>query len=129
MSFGGRPDGTSARGNDNDEIYLKRAEKFHSNFYRRREKPGPRQPACCEAVRNVGRNAISTTMSFSNLRYFRFLKAAMRVDITFWTASGPSWSYTLVAGRFGERYGCVGGKTTGRAIHACPAFVVLTMDW
>ena len=38
-----------------------------------------------EAVQNVGRNAISTTMSFRNLRYFRFLEAAVRVDRIFWT--------------------------------------------
>jgi hypothetical protein len=42
-----------------------------------------------EAVQNVGRNAISTTLSFEYRRYFRFPEVAVRVDSTFWTAPKP----------------------------------------
>jgi hypothetical protein len=50
--------------------------------------PGEFGSRCTEAVRNVGRNAISTPLSFENRRYFRFPEAAAKVNSTFWTASG-----------------------------------------
>ena len=37
----------------------------------------------------VGGNAISTTLSIENRRYFRFTEVAVRVDSTFWTAFVP----------------------------------------
>ena len=44
-------------------------------------------PLSNEAVQNVGRNVISTTTRFRNLRYLRSLEAAITVESTFWTAS------------------------------------------
>ena len=40
-----------------------------------------------EAVQNVSRNVISTTLSLTNLQYFKFLDGRALVDSTFWTAS------------------------------------------
>ena len=75
--------GVSKRSAANSEVKLIGCPKCRSTCLPRVSRGPP------HLFHKVGGNAISTTLSIENRRYFRFTEVAVRVDSTFWTAFVP----------------------------------------